>query len=248
MSPVRAPAPIALGRADIPRTGDWIEWREIHRHLFGNVYPWAGRPRTVRMGKNDKEFLRPADFTRFIPEILHRGQTLDWTALDHPEFTDAVARLFMDLNWAHPFREGNGRCTQLFIDRLTSPAPWQLDFTRISRDDWDLACDSSRPATYQPPVHPNLLLDAIAAITIARNTTHGHDQHAPAHANAEAVVPPAEHTTSHNLHARAGLPIAAAINAAVRDDVAQARGTDPAADQRSDTIRHAPASEADASL
>lgn len=166
---------IQLGKVEIPQTRDWREWRAIHAHLFGNLYRWAGRPRTVRMWKEDqespREFLPPEDLAEFLTRVFDRAKNADWATMERITFVTTAAGLFMDLNWAHPFREGNGRATQLFLDRITSTARWRLDFSRIARADWELACSSGTPMDYQPPKDLNLLLRAFSTITVVREST-----------------------------------------------------------------------------
>ncbi|MEV0297135.1 Fic family protein [Nocardia sp. NPDC050710] len=122
---------LQLGRKHIPRTGDLAEWQAIHGHLFADIYPWAGQLRTVGMVKRDKDFLHPEDFDIYIPAVFDHASTIDWPSLDREQFVADTAWLYMHLNWIHPFREGNGRATRIFLDRFTEPARWRLDYTRI---------------------------------------------------------------------------------------------------------------------
>lgn len=186
---------IALGKVDIPQTRDWPEWRAIHTHLFGNIYRWAGRPRTVRIWKNDLEFLQPKDLAEFLPRVFDRAKKADWPNMTRTTFVATTAGLFMDLNWAHPFREGNGRATQIFLDRITSTAPWRLDFSRVTPADWERASYASRPIDYQPPKDLSLLLQAFVAMTVQR---------------APAATPPAPSTDPPGLQHDNALPGASA--------------------------------------
>lgn len=91
---------------------------KLHRHLFGDVYEWAGEYRSVVTWKGKSRFAQPA----FIPKQMD----VAFERLKKPEFLpggDAdmfiveAAEFLGDVNHIHPFREGNGR-TQLIFMRL----------------------------------------------------------------------------------------------------------------------------------
>ncbi|WP_280311149.1 Fic/DOC family protein [Nocardia abscessus] len=161
---------IHLDRVDIPRTGDLREWQAIHAHLFGNVYEWAGQLRDVHLGKGLRTFLAPEPFNTYIPTVLDRVRSIEWSALDRLPFIEQSAQVYAALNWAHPFREGNGRASRLFLDRQIADAPWKLDYSRIEPAVWNAAAEESRPALYGEPSHYPLL-PVFAQITIHRTAT-----------------------------------------------------------------------------
>ncbi|WP_331758002.1 Fic family protein (plasmid) [Nocardia sp. NBC_01377] len=161
---------IALGTVQIPATRDLTELSAIHAHLFGNIYSWAGQLRTVGLGKGTGAFLHPADFDKFLPSAFEPAKHTDWAGLARTDFLLVSATQFMNLNWAHPFREGNGRTTQLFLDRVTSTARWKLDFSRVSRQVWAMASSVGTPMDYREPEDLDALLRVFDAITVARET------------------------------------------------------------------------------
>jgi cell filamentation protein len=87
--------------------------RAIHRHLFQDLYDWAGEIRTVEITKSGQLF----QLRRFIEvgwaDIHKRLSAADFlTHLEPTAFAAAAGKILGDINYVHPFREGNGR-TQL---------------------------------------------------------------------------------------------------------------------------------------
>ena len=103
-----------------PPWGDFdaAHYRSIHRHLFQDVYAWAGVDRTVQTWKGDSRFCVPSFidgqmrtlFARLAADAFLPGGSLE-------AFVPAAAEFLADLNAIHPFREGNGR-SQLYFTRL----------------------------------------------------------------------------------------------------------------------------------
>lgn len=85
-------------------------------------------------------------------------------------FIELTAQVYAAMNWAHPFREGNGRASRLFLDRQIADASWKLDDSRIEPAVWNAASKESRPALYGVPSHYPLL-PVFAQITIHRTAT-----------------------------------------------------------------------------
>lgn len=138
---------LAIGLVHIDRTFGVEHLQQIHRHLFQDVYDWAGELRTVRMGKEETEFARPRG--GHIQELLHQVQehvqTVEWSTVDRRAFVNNAAVIVAFTNQAHPFREGNGRSTQWFTRHIAEQTPFLLDFSRIDRDAWNAASAASSP-------------------------------------------------------------------------------------------------------
>jgi len=105
----------------------------VHRHLFGDVYQWAGEYRTVRIAKGETMFCYPenipAQMERVFGEIGAGARFRDLTS---EVFVVQVARFLAELNAIHPFREGNGR-TQLSFAGLIGAASGQpLQLSRVN--------------------------------------------------------------------------------------------------------------------
>lgn len=118
-------------------TFDLAHLRAIHRHLFQDVYDWAGELRTVEIAKGGNQF----QFRRYISNGMadvHRrvvaGGYLKNLAAD--DFAARAGEIIGDINYVHPFREGNGRTQALYLEQLALQAGHPLDLRRIVRDEW----------------------------------------------------------------------------------------------------------------
>jgi len=92
---------------------------EIHRHLFQDVYEWAGKVRTVNISKNGKPFFNGERFStgfQYIDSLL-----TEFVAIqpNHKKaIAEKLAEILDNINFMHPFREGNGRAQREFIRTL----------------------------------------------------------------------------------------------------------------------------------
>jgi cell filamentation protein len=136
-------------------TGDIAELRAVHRHLFQDLYDWAGQLRTVDIRKNVEgaEFFLPSGMieraSAFAAGELHADDNL--RGLDRKRFIDRLAYHYDQVNYIHPFREGNGRVQRVFWNRIALAAGWQLDWRPVHGDVNDRA---SRAAADQRDLGP----------------------------------------------------------------------------------------------
>ncbi len=113
----------------------------IHRHLFQDVYEWAGQVRQVDMFKNEPGEYMPHDRIEMGMHDVHRRvvETNVPGTADPWEFSAKAAEIIGDTNHAHPFREGNTRTQLQFLQQLGERAGHEIDLTRIDRDAWNEA-------------------------------------------------------------------------------------------------------------
>lgn len=122
----------------IPSGGfDLVHLRAIHLHLFQDVYAWAGELRTVEITKGGHQF----QFRRFIETGMadvHRRLVAQHYLrnLSAAEFAASAAEIMGDVNYVHPFREGNGRAQLLYLAQLAEQAGHAFNVMRIDRDQW----------------------------------------------------------------------------------------------------------------
>jgi cell filamentation protein len=122
--------------------------KAIHRHLFQDIFEWAGHTRDEKVTLSDgtvatEPLLRKIDGNLFmvapmIPEALDAiGEKLraaaHLKALPREEFAESAAAIMSDFNAVHPFRDGNGRTQRVFMRQLTEQAGHELDFSVVSR-------------------------------------------------------------------------------------------------------------------
>lgn len=126
------------------RTNDLDELRSIHRHLFQDVYDWAGELRTVDLRKSAgrREPFLPVPMIRHAAAVA-AGELQEENGLrglDRDRFIERLAYHYDQVNYIHPFREGNGRVQRLFWSRVARDAGWQLDWRRVHGSVNDTAC------------------------------------------------------------------------------------------------------------
>jgi cell filamentation protein len=126
----RASEPMPIGRLSV------THYRSIHRHLFQDVFTWAGRFRTVRISKGGNMFCYPEHIKNQMAKLF-AGLQRDkhFRGLSAPGFAAESAHLLAELNAIHPFREGNGRTQLAFLTLLAEVAGHPLALNRLKPDD-----------------------------------------------------------------------------------------------------------------
>jgi len=134
---------LELESVGIPRTNDLTELLLIHKQLFKGVYDWAGQIRTVDIKKNAEGaeyFLivaKISDAAVFVFTELAKENYLQ--GLNRENFIERLAYFYDQLNYIHPFREGNGRAQRVFWNRAAKDASYELDWTLVVGDENDEA-------------------------------------------------------------------------------------------------------------
>lgn len=91
----------------------------LHRQIFGAVYEWAGKLRTVEVSKGTTSFARVDYLGANLQTLLRQLADDDYCAADSlDEFVAQLAHYYSELNVLHPFREGNGRTIRTFLSLL----------------------------------------------------------------------------------------------------------------------------------
>jgi cell filamentation protein len=104
----------------------------VHRHLFRDVYGWAGEYRTVRISKGDSPFCYPEYIPQEMGKLftgLRRDNNL--SGLSAQQFARKAANFLSNLNAIHPFRDGNGRSQVAFMAMLAARAGHPLHLARL---------------------------------------------------------------------------------------------------------------------
>ena len=133
--------------------------RRIHKHLFQDMYSWAGELRTVDFAKRSQT---DGLVSQFMPAVVLelKGEQLakyiadrnNLKGLNKQDFVDALAEVHTRINELHPFREGNGRSARIFLVQLAAEAGYEIDLTKIAAPRWNLA--SQRAMTQIDPRNP----------------------------------------------------------------------------------------------
>ena len=123
LSKQKALALYDTGLLDTFPVGTFAGLAKIHAYLFGEIYDFAGQLRTVNIAKGN---------FRFAPVIyLHAA-------------LDQIIEKYVEMNVAHPFREGNGRSTRIWLDCILKKELHQVvDWSRVDKEDYLLAMERS---------------------------------------------------------------------------------------------------------
>lgn len=134
---------LEIADSSVPRTNDLNELCLLHARLFNGVYAWAGNLRTVdiRKGEENSPYFLPRDHmlgaAKYVFDQLRGEKYLQ--GLSKAEFVDRLAYFYDQLNYIHPFREGNGRTQRLFWQRVANDAGYVIDWNGIRGDQNDHA-------------------------------------------------------------------------------------------------------------
>jgi cell filamentation protein len=142
---------------------DLAHLRAIHRHLFQDVYDWAGELRTVEIAKGGNQFQFRQYVTTGMADVHRRIVAATYLkGLAARAFADKAGEIIGDLNYVHPFREGNGRTQVLYLEALARHAGHPIDLTRLVRESWMEASKAAHMGRYGP------LADCIHAALMAK--------------------------------------------------------------------------------
>ena len=109
----------------------------IHKHLFSDVYSWAGKTRTVDISKGTVfclvQFIE-SQFDDLYRKLKKENFLADIT--DKEEMSERLAYYLGEINMIHPFREGNGRTQRIYIEQLClNNGRFEIDFTDVSKEE-----------------------------------------------------------------------------------------------------------------
>ena len=106
----------------------------IHKYLFEDIYDFAGELRTVNLAKGN---------FRFAPLMYLQAALENIDKMSQSNF-DEIVEKYVEMNIAHPFREGNGRSTRIWLDHiLKNEIGKVVDWSKVDKEDYLLAMDRS---------------------------------------------------------------------------------------------------------
>ena len=119
---------------DDKAAGTYATLAFIHGFLFEEIYDFAGQLRTVNLSKGN---------FRFAP-VMYLAASLENIDRMPQQTFDQIAEKYVELNIAHPFREGNGRSMRLWLDHLLKAELGQVvDWSQVDKEDYLLAMERS---------------------------------------------------------------------------------------------------------
>lgn len=121
-------------------TFDFEHYKRIHKHLFGELYEWAGTVRTINISKKGTRFCPVEEIPRVSEAIFTRlAKNAYLRGLPRDEFSAELTDLYQRTNELHPFREGNGRTQKVFLAQLAQNAGYRMDFSCADPDELMIA-------------------------------------------------------------------------------------------------------------
>lgn len=122
------------GCLDTLSAGTFKMLSEIHRILFEDIYDFAGKLRNVNIAKGN---------FRFAP-VIYLGAALENIDKMPQSTFDEIIEKYVEMNVAHPFREGNGRSGRIWLDHMLKTSLNKVvDWSRVDKDDYLLAMERS---------------------------------------------------------------------------------------------------------
>lgn len=122
------------GYLDGLEAGTFDTLSKIHKYLFDEIYDFAGKIRMVNLAKGN---------FRFAPVIYLEEALKSIDKMPQSDF-DEIVEKYVEMNIAHPFREGNGRSTRIWLDLMFKKEIKKVvDWSRIDREDYLLAMERS---------------------------------------------------------------------------------------------------------
>lgn len=132
--------------------------QEIHKHIFKDIYEFAGHIREENIAKGFVFASYPYIKDQFHELHLALKKDNYLKNLDVNAFSDKAADYMAEINVLHPFREGNGRATREYIRTLGFQAGYELDFSRVGKDRF---LEASIKSTNNPKDLANVINDCI---------------------------------------------------------------------------------------
>lgn len=122
------------GILDTLKAGTFESLSKIHKYLFEEIYDFAGEIRTVNIAKGN---------FRFVPVMYLQPSLNHIEQMPQTTFEEIVAK-YVEMNVAHPFREGNGRSTRIWLDLILKKELGKVvDWSKIDKEDYLLAMERS---------------------------------------------------------------------------------------------------------
>ena len=122
------------GMLDSLPAGKFSTLQKIHEFLFEDIYDFAGKIRAVNMAKGN---------FRFAPIMYLQAALKNIDEMPQSNFEEIIEK-YVEMNIAHPFREGNGRSTRIWLDHiLKNEIGKVVDWSQVDKEDYLLAMERS---------------------------------------------------------------------------------------------------------
>ena len=134
ISKIKAIKMFESGLLDELEAGKFSSLAQIHKYLFEDIYNFAGEIRTENIAKGN---------FRFAPVMYLKAALEHIDSMPQSNF-DEIIEKYVEMNVAHPFREGNGRSTRIWLDLiLKKEIGMVVDWSKVDKEDYLLAMERS---------------------------------------------------------------------------------------------------------
>lgn len=134
ISKIKAKKLFDSGKIEKIKVGTFAGLKQIHKYLFEDIYDFSGKLRTVNIAKGN---------FRFAP-VMYLAQSLKQIDKMPQSNFDEIVEKYVEMNVAHPFREGNGRATRIWLDLIFKKELKKVvDWNKIDKADYLSAMERS---------------------------------------------------------------------------------------------------------
>lgn len=134
ISKMKAIEMFETGFLDNLEAGKFDSLSKIHKYLFEDIYPFAGEIRTENIAKGN---------FRFAPVMYLKSSLEHIDSMPQSNFDEIIDK-YVEMNVAHPFRDGNGRSARIWLDLMLKKEIYQVvDWSRVDKEDYLLAMERS---------------------------------------------------------------------------------------------------------
>ena len=114
-------------------------FKKIHEFLLCDLYEWAGQVRTANISKKRTKFLDAASIESIGTKCFAKVKDGYFENLSFDEFVKRIAEFYNDVNYIHPFREGNGRTQRIYFTQLIRYYGYDINFADVDTDELMIA-------------------------------------------------------------------------------------------------------------
>lgn len=134
VSKIKALELFEKGLLDTFEVGTFDALSKIHQYLFDDIYEFAGQIRTINIAKGN---------FRFVPVMYLKAALTNIEKMPQSTFNEIIEK-YVEMNVAHPFREGNGRSTRIWLDMiLKKELKKVVDWSKVDKENYLLAMERS---------------------------------------------------------------------------------------------------------
>ena len=130
---------VMLEESSVEGNFDFEHFKRIHEFLLCDLYDWAGQVRTVDISKKRTNFLEAVSIENVATKCFAKIASGYLDNLSFDEFAGRIAEFYNEVNYIHPFREGNGRTQRIYFTQLIRHYGYDINFADVDTDELMIA-------------------------------------------------------------------------------------------------------------